>query len=226
MLNLNLIPRSRTLLIGVAATAAVLTAPATVAAEPVVSHEAAPQPDGVTPHPGVTLDNAVDSTLDDVTDELLDRCPVDGAATYEDSWGWSRSGGRSHEGVDMVADRGTPVVAVRDADAVFKHNRLGGNAVWLTTADGDKFYYAHLDAFEGESRTVQAGDVIGYVGSTGNARGAHLHFETLPDAQVENPYPHTVGACIPTPAEVAAIQVADSPMPTSPHGQVTITSTD
>ena len=106
----------------------------------------------------------------------------------------------------MIADRGTPVVAVRDGDALFKRNRLGGNAVWLTAPNGDKFYYAHLDSFSGDSRTVQAGDLIGYVGSSGNAGGPHLHFETLPDGGVENPYPHTLAACVPTPDEIAAIQ--------------------
>lgn len=105
----------------------------------------------------------------------------------------------------MAAERGTPVVAVGDGDAVFKQNRLGGNAVWLTAANGDKFYYAHLDAFAGESRTVQAGELIGFVGSTGNAQGPHLHFETLPGGRVENPYPHTLAACVPTPEEIASI---------------------
>ena len=90
--------------------------------------------------------------------------------------------------------------------AQFKNNRLGGRAVWLTAENGDKFYYAHLDSWEGESREVEAGELIGYVGSTGNARGAHLHFETLPDGNVENPYPHTLGACVPTPEELAATQ--------------------
>lgn len=138
-----------------------------------------------------------DGDADQAEPVLLDACPLDGSATFQDSWGWARSGGRSHEGVDMIAERGVPVIAVRDGDAQFKTNRLGGNAVWLTTADGDKFYYAHLDRWEGESRTVRAGDVIGYVGSSGNAQGSHLHFETLPDGDVENPFPHTFRACVP-----------------------------
>ncbi|MGA9275868.1 M23 family metallopeptidase, partial [Ilumatobacter sp.] len=167
----------------------------------------------------VIADEATDSTddvagSDESTDPapkaadpnlaLFDVCPVAGPSTFEDSWGWARSGGRSHEGVDMIADRGTPIRAVRDGDAQFKTNGLGGRAIWLTTANGDKFYYAHLDDWEGESRAVQAGDVIGYVGSTGNAQGPHLHFETLPGGSVENPYAHTFGACIPSPAEFAA----------------------
>lgn len=134
---------------------------------------------------------------------LLDACPVDGPSTFEDSWGWRRSGGRSHEGVDLIADRGTPVVAVRDGRAQFKSNRLGGKAVWLTTENGDRFYYAHLDGFSGASRQVEAGELIGWVGSTGNARGPHLHFETLPDGQTENPFPHTHQMCVALPEALA-----------------------
>jgi len=143
-------------------------------------------------------------TASDETAALLDACPISGPSTFEDSWGWARSGGRRHEGIDMIADRGTAIVAVRDGYAQFKSNRLGGRSIWLTAPNGDKFYYAHLDSWEGESRDVTAGDLIGYVGSSGNARGPHLHFETLPGGSVENPFPHTFGACVPTPAELAA----------------------
>jgi peptidoglycan LD-endopeptidase LytH len=128
---------------------------------------------------------------------LLDACPLDGPATFEDSWGWARSGGRRHQGVDMIAERGVPVIAVTDGFAQFKTSNLGGRAIWLTSNDGDRYYYAHLDRWEGESRSVQAGDVIGYVGSSGNAHGPHLHFETHPGGDVENPYPHTLRACVP-----------------------------
>ncbi|MEP4649667.1 MAG: M23 family metallopeptidase, partial [Ilumatobacter sp.] len=164
-----------------------------------------PTPTAQPPTDQTSTDPALTDTVVEAPVELLAACPVDAPATFEDSWGWPRSGGRSHEGVDMIADRGAPVIAVRDGDALFKRNSLGGNAVWLTAANGDKFYYAHLDGFAGESRTVEAGDVIGFVGSTGNARGPHLHFETLPAGNVENPYPHTVAACVPTLDEVAAI---------------------
>jgi murein DD-endopeptidase MepM/ murein hydrolase activator NlpD len=95
----------------------------------------------------------------------------------------------------MVADRGTPMAAVVDGDAEFKRSTLGGNAVWLVAADGKRFYYAHLDAFDGISRTVRAGDIIGYVGSTGNAKGNHLHFETRLGDGALNPYPPTAEAC-------------------------------
>ena len=125
----------------------------------------------------------------------LDACPVPGADRFADSWGDARSGGRRHQGVDMEAPRGTPVLAVRDGDAEFKRSNLGGNAIWLTTSGGERFYYAHLDAWEGESRSVDAGDVIGYVGQTGNARGDHLHFESRAGDTAINPYPFVHAAC-------------------------------
>ncbi len=88
------------------------------------------------------------------------------------------AGRRQHEGVDIFAPRGTPVLAVADGNARTRTNRLGGNTVWLH-ADDTRFYYAHLDyaAFDGR-KTVVVGDVLGYVGNTGNARTTppHLHF--------------------------------------------------
>ncbi len=127
----------------------------------------------------------------------LDACPVNGPNSFVDSWRDARSSGRRHEGVDMEAVRGTPVVAVRDGAAEFKRSNLGGNAIWLTAATGERFYYAHLEAWEGESRRVSAGDVIGYVGQTGNARGDHLHFETRAADTAVNPYPLVRSACLP-----------------------------
>ncbi len=96
----------------------------------------------------------------------------------------------------MIADRGTPVVAAQSGDINFKQNRLGGNAAWLDSPNGNTFYYAHLDSFEGESRFVLRGEVIGYVGSTGNANGPHLHFETHFGGAVGNPYDPTFAACV------------------------------
>jgi murein DD-endopeptidase MepM/ murein hydrolase activator NlpD len=178
MLTFSLSRRS----LAVAMTAAIAfglsIAPATANAEPRTHHET----------------TAADTESD--SSGLLATCPLDGPGTFEDSWGWARSGGRSHKGVDMIASRGTPVVAVRDGSAQFKTNGLGGRAVWLTAANGDKFYYAHLDDWNGSSREVQAGELIGWVGSTGNAGGPHLHFETQPGGRVENPFPHTLTACV------------------------------
>jgi len=91
---------------------------------------------------------------------------------------------------------GTPVVAVVAGSVVMKTNTLGGNAIWLTGVDGRKYYYAHLSAWEGGSRSVAAGEVIGYVGATGNASTNHLHFEIHPGGGAAvNPYPKVRQHC-------------------------------
>ena len=134
-------------------------------------------------------------------------CPVAGESTFSDSWGDARSGGRRHEGVDMLAERGTAVVAALTGFAEFKNTEAGGKSVWLTTVDGDKFFYAHLDEWEGASRSVGQGETIGYVGSTGNAGGPHLHFEVRPGGVAINPYPPTAAACA-RPAEPLRLGIA------------------
>jgi peptidoglycan LD-endopeptidase LytH len=107
-------------------------------------------------------------------------CPMTGSA-YGDTWGAPRSGGRKHKGVDMLAPMGVPIHAVVDGTVSFGQNWLGGNAASLIGDNGNRYYYAHLAAFEGEGRRVGQGEVIGYNGDTGNARGTpHLHFEIHP----------------------------------------------
>ena len=117
-------------------------------------------------------------------------CPMTGSA-YGDSWGAPRSGGRRHEGVDMLAPMGTPIYAVVSGVVTFKQNRLGGNAVSLVGDNGNRYYYGHLSAYEGVSRRVTQGEVIGYNGDTGNATGVpHLHFEIHPGGGLSvNPTP-------------------------------------
>ena len=118
-------------------------------------------------------------------------CPMPGSA-FADTWGAPRSGGRSHQGVDMIAPRGVPVYAVTSGFATFRTNQLGGNAVSLLGDNGNRYYYAHLDNYVGENRPVSQGDVIGYNGDTGNARFStpHLHFEIRPGGGLPtNPYP-------------------------------------
>jgi peptidoglycan LD-endopeptidase LytH len=123
-------------------------------------------------------------------------CPVAGPSTFVDTWGAARSGGRRHQGVDMLSARGTPSVAVVAGTIRISQNRLGGNALWLNGADGNTYYYAHFDHY-GKGGAVNAGDVIGYVGDTGNARGTpHLHFEVHPGGgPAVDPYPTARAAC-------------------------------
>lgn len=89
------------------------------------------------------------------------------------------AGRRRHEGIDIFAPRGTAVVAVAAGVARAATNRLGGNVVWLHAPTGRTYYYAHLDRWAvGPLTLVRPGDVVGYVGNTGNAVGTapHLHF--------------------------------------------------
>jgi murein DD-endopeptidase MepM/ murein hydrolase activator NlpD len=123
-------------------------------------------------------------------------CPVAGPRAFGDTWGAARSGGRSHEGVDMMSPAGTPLVAVESGSVQFKTTRLGGNSVWLNGASGTRYFYAHLSAWEGSSRGVSQGEVIGYVGATGNTTANHLHFEVHPGGgRAVNPYPYVRAVC-------------------------------
>lgn len=97
-------------------------------------------------------------------------------------YGDPRSGGRrTHEGIDIFAAQGTPALAAEDGWITGSTtNRLGGNVVWLwAPARRVALYYAHLDRHAvSRGQRVKRGDVVGYVGTTGNARGTppHLHF--------------------------------------------------
>ncbi|MEM1332641.1 MAG: M23 family metallopeptidase [Actinomycetota bacterium] len=168
-----------------------------------------------------TLSTAVDSAEASPTgsqaegDALLEVCPIAGDHEWVDSWGWPRSGGRTPPGIDVSASRCTEIYSVRDGAIDVKQTNLGGNSIWLVTDDGDRFFYAHLDAFEGDDRRVEAGDLIGYVGSTGNAGGPHLHFETHPDGTVMNPFEAVVRTCT-----VAAEAAGDRVEPRLPDERV------
>jgi murein DD-endopeptidase MepM/ murein hydrolase activator NlpD len=122
--------------------------------------------------------------------------PVQGArrSALRDTWGAARSGGRSHEGIDIFAPCGRRVLSATEG-IVFSmgENNLGGQVVWVLGPGGSWHYYAHLSRFADLSRGnhVQAGDVIGYVGNTGNAAGGscHLHYGIYRKGEAENPYP-------------------------------------
>lgn len=129
-------------------------------------------------------------------------CPVDGVTAFSDTWGAPRSGGRTHQGVDMLAVRGTPAVAIEAGTvARLRSGGLGGVTVWLRGDSGDSFYYAHLDGWApglSRGKRLAGGEVLGFVGTTGNAPASipHLHFEHHPGGGgAVNPYPLVRSLC-------------------------------
>jgi murein DD-endopeptidase MepM/ murein hydrolase activator NlpD len=124
------------------------------------------------------------------------RCPVAGAE-FVNSWGHPRSGGRRHQGTDMMARSGTPVVAPVGGTASASSSGAGGLTVELVGDDGVTYKGMHLSRV-GATGRVASGAVIGYVGSSGNARGGspHLHFEMHPGGGAAvNPYSKLAQYC-------------------------------
>jgi murein DD-endopeptidase MepM/ murein hydrolase activator NlpD len=123
--------------------------------------------------------------------------PVAGvvAGRLTNSWGAPRSGGRHHEGIDIFARRNTPVVSATDGIVTrVGWNTLGGRIVMVTGPGGYHHYYAHLERFGSKKlgEAVRRGEVIGYVGDSGNAKGTptHLHYGIYRfGGGAINPYP-------------------------------------
>lgn len=116
--------------------------------------------------------------------------PVAGKCSFTNDWGAPRSGGRSHEAIDIMAGFGTPAVAVVAGSVTTKEGGLAGKSTWLTGKDGIQYFYAHLQGWAVRSGHVRAGQVVGYVGNTGNASGGapHLHFGIMINGSWVNPY--------------------------------------
>lgn len=129
-------------------------------------------------------------------------CPVGAVHSFTDTWHAPRSGGRQHMGTDVFAPWGSPAYAVVDGVIDrWSNSGLGGLAVWLQGDDGTRYYYAHNSrnvAHPGQR--VRAGEVIAYVGNTGNAATtpSHIHFEARPPhagGTSLNPYPWLAALC-------------------------------
>lgn len=121
--------------------------------------------------------------------------PVEGVGVKQlrDTWNASRSGGRVHEGIDIFARRGTPVLSTTEGIVTsVGTNNLGGKVVWVLGPGGQRHYYAHLDDYAdiATGDRVVPGSILGMVGNTGNARGTppHLHYGIYMNGAM-NPYP-------------------------------------
>jgi murein DD-endopeptidase MepM/ murein hydrolase activator NlpD len=122
--------------------------------------------------------------------------PVAGKHEFSDTYGAARSDVPAHVGVDIFASFGTPIVAVADG-RVYRVGtlKISGNRLWLRDKRGFRYFYAHLSDFAAAAYNgadVHAGEVIGFVGNTGDAEPTppHLHFEVhMPDGAVVNPTP-------------------------------------
>jgi murein DD-endopeptidase MepM/ murein hydrolase activator NlpD len=126
----------------------------------------------------------------------LARCPVPGAKFMND-WGFPRVTTGFHQGTDLMAKRGTQIVAPMSGTVTHGVGTIGGNFFRLVAADGTSYYGAHLNS-SGKSGKVKAGDVLGTVGNTGDAAGGptHLHFEIHPaGGDAINPYSYLIAAC-------------------------------
>ena len=137
--------------------------------------------------------------------EKLDDDPVEKIAlpimygvsveNLQDTFGDSRSGGRTHEGIDIFAARGTIIATPTEAVVTKTADKgLGGVQVWTANPGGESYYYAHMNAIWPDLKVgdeLEKGDPIGFVGDTGNALGTspHLHLRIYSkDREVINPY--------------------------------------
>ena len=111
-------------------------------------------------------------------------------AASRDTYGAPRSGGRSHQGTDMLAPYGSPVYAVVSGRVRTASSSLGGISLYLEGDNGETYFYAHNSAnVASTGQRVGAGDLVARVGSTGNAGGTnHVHFERQVGGRSVNPY--------------------------------------
>jgi murein DD-endopeptidase MepM/ murein hydrolase activator NlpD len=127
-------------------------------------------------------------------------CILERPYSYVDSWGAARSGGRSHQGTDVMAPHGARVFAfVSGVVGRESTSTNGGIQLYLQGDNGVEYFYAHLSGYAVSTGTrVRAGQLIAYNGQTGNARytAPHVHFEVHPGGgSPVNPYPHLKPVC-------------------------------
>ncbi len=162
-------------------TAVLISAPAPSAALP-------PPPDAAirpaSPQALKTLEEPPLPASPDLELDLIIPVADVAASDLSDTWGAARGAGRRHQGIDIMAPAGQPIFAAADGVVVrMVWNSLGGRTISQRDASGEYIlYYAHLEGYAPGLETgaaVRQGDLIGYVGSTGNATTPHLHFEVM-----------------------------------------------
>jgi murein DD-endopeptidase MepM/ murein hydrolase activator NlpD len=126
-------------------------------------------------------------------------CPVKGSNYFINTWGYPRSGGRTHKGTDMMAGYNTKLVAMNSGSVRLNTHSQGGTQVYVYGDDGITYYYAHLSKWASGLRSgqrVSKGQLIGYVGDSGNARGTpHLHLGMIAGGVYVNPFPSVRPVC-------------------------------
>jgi murein DD-endopeptidase MepM/ murein hydrolase activator NlpD len=123
-------------------------------------------------------------------------CPVAGPNSFVDSFGWPRDG-HTHQGIDLISPFGAPVVAAHPGVVSHSSSSSGGIQAYVRAPSGTYTFYAHLSSYSSAGGSVDAGTVIGYVGSTGNAGDVnHLHFEYHPGGGAAiDPYGMLLAVC-------------------------------
>lgn len=127
---------------------------------------------------------------------IAGRCPVP-SASFTDTWGAPRSGGRSHQGTDLLAPYGSPAYAVAAGTVRTDSSGTGGVMLYIDADNGETYAYLHNSANVARpGQRVEAGELVARVGSTGNAGGTnHVHFEREVGGRKVNPYPFVRALC-------------------------------
>jgi murein DD-endopeptidase MepM/ murein hydrolase activator NlpD len=115
-----------------------------------------------------------------------DNCPLPNGSSFIDTWGYPRSGGRTHKGTDMVAAYGSTLVTMKAGTIRLNYHSLGGRQVYICGTDGITYYYAHLSGYASglpSGQSVSQGQVVGFVGSMGNATTNVLHLGMIVGGQ-------------------------------------------
>jgi murein DD-endopeptidase MepM/ murein hydrolase activator NlpD len=156
-----------------------------VAGEPGIATDGPAGSDALPPG-GYSLDPPIDATTKATLLGPSYIFPLAGGARFQNDFGAPRADTQHNQGADLFAPLGTPVLAVHDGTLVqVGWSDIGGRQEWLKDDQGNLFYYGHLSAYAPVAKTgaaVHAGDVIGFLGDSGDAQGTpyHLHFEIHP----------------------------------------------